>query len=124
MITVPFNAALFTATTGAWTVAAGDVPEDVAYYIDGKTIRLQVRVVTSTTTGLAASLLYTIPNGWTAARRTNSIGFGIVAAALESLVTFVSAAGATVISFNRYAGTFPIETDTLGAICNLDFDIN
>ena len=126
MITVPFDAGLFTAATGAWTVAAGDVPEDVAYFINGKTIRLQMRAITTSTSMATASLFYTIPNSWTAGRRTNTIGFGVVATIVESLVTFVSATGATVITFNRMngAGNFPIETNTLAAICNIEFDIN
>ncbi len=66
--TPTFDAAMFTASTGAWTVIAGNVTT-LTYEIVGKTMRVHFFIDATNVTGAAASLKITIPASLSSRKR-------------------------------------------------------
>lgn len=62
-ITPPFNAALFTATTGSWTVDSGD-PSVFAYRISGRSFTLTYQINSTSVSVATSGLQITVPDGF------------------------------------------------------------
>ena len=117
-ISVPFNAANFTAAGGsspAWTVEAGDV-WDQSYTLIGKTLIYSVFIVASSVSGSPTELRVAIPSGFTYARSqrspTNindagsdligyvSTGSGYLSVVKLGNVAFTNSTNGTVVGFS------------------------
>jgi hypothetical protein len=99
-VDIPFNAANFTADTGSWTVAAGNVVTH-AYMVIGKTLWLTVWVSPSNVAGSPTVLRIALPPGMVVARYTASPIIIADAAAGATLAYAVAAVGATRIDVYR-----------------------
>jgi hypothetical protein len=102
-VTPPYSAADYTAQVGAWVVQAGDVLAR-RYRLSGRTLHVNIYVVTSDVTGASAYLQTAIPGGFTAAvpmlapMKSTNAGASILA-----MVT-ANAVGATVFTCYQVAG--------------------
>lgn len=104
-ITPAFGSGAFTASTGNWTVAAGDVSVQ-AFYLKGRELLIAVNLVTTTISATPTSLIQQIPGGYTvpgsiAALLTTYIGnpAGVVTACRAQIV------GSFISYFPTIAGT-------------------
>lgn len=98
-VAVTFDAAMFTAASGNWTVAAGDV-QDFSYAIIGKLMIVSLILNTTTVSATPASLSVTIPAGKTAARLVGNTFQYYEGVAVSNGFCQTSAGGTTII-FNK-----------------------
>jgi hypothetical protein len=115
---VSFNAADYSADTGTWVVASGDLTVDTAYTFVGKTLVLSFAVVTTTTTGSPNYLKIALPSGLTVAtgRRADSVCLTYAPDGTTFEAGKINAmAGESFIRLYRYPSfaAFPNVTNTL-----------
>lgn len=112
-IDVPYNAADFTASSGSWTVDAGDLLA-YNYYLQGRTLFVHLYCATTSVTGTPNTLRVTLPNSYKILNRAalctlmyiNATG-GWTAGGTFDLVT-----AATVIAlWAIYQGTWAASTN-------------
>ncbi len=109
--TVSFTAGDFTAASGNWTVASGDLTT-FAYMLIGKTMIVTIQVATSTVSATPSDLRILIPGGKTAARSTSSLCFiGDVGSFQAGLISTI--ANDTKLYINKVTlATWGTSTDT------------
>lgn len=115
---VAFSAGNYSADTGSWTVASGDITADLAYMIIGKTMFLNFAVILTSTSGSPNYLKITLPASATVAtgRRYDSVSVTYTsdASTYESAKVLANT-GDAFIRIYRYPSfsAFPNVTDTL-----------
>lgn len=69
-LTPTFSATDYTAATGTWTVGSGDV-SSYRYYLEGRTLRIQLDLVSTDVSATPATLRLLVPNGFSVALSSN-----------------------------------------------------
>lgn len=110
-ITPPFDAGDYTASTGSWTVDAGDV-NVCTYWLRGRTLSVNLDVGTTTVSASPSSLKRAVPGGFTVAARSTQLDIsndnstGTVTGVMQVLP------GGTTIGFTKLSGTWAAATNT------------
>ena len=122
-VNITFDAALFSAQAGTWTVASGDVTT-LAFRIIGKTLQFAWHVVTTTVSGLPAALWITIPVSRVAKYKTG-VPITVINAGTAGLGYAETVAASNVIWIYRESFTaWSNATDTTGTSGELEFEVD
>jgi len=105
-----YNAGDFTATSGAWTVDAGDLASFIYMQI-GRTIVVDFRIDTSTTSLATGNIMIKIPNGKTSNQSGHGFGWIFDGTNAFAMRCFV-AAGSNLITLGR------VDTLNIAAVTN------
>ena len=117
----PYNAGDFTASSGTWTVDAGDVSV-LRYTRIGKTLTVAINLANTTTSAATSVVNIKIPGGYTALGVQGMTGRLIEGASQLSCLLFTSGTNIAVAKFNP-SGTIGAVTNTLSIIGTITFEI-
>jgi len=118
-INVPYSAGLFTASTGTWTVEAGDFGY-LRYMIVGKTCTVSFNIATSTNSASTTYLYIALPAACTCGAYTaQASGRGVLSNAWQGVSISIAAGAATLVLGTLNAtniGSFANSTYAAGTI--------
>ncbi len=118
-----FNAAEWTASTGTWTVASGNLTTETMTQ-RGKLLRYSVFVSGTTTSATPATLRRTIPGGFTSARSERMMGESINSGVGAVGMMDVVSASAFLSLYRDTAGTAWSAAATQGFIGQLEIEVS